>query len=223
MNNNRAGISAMRSLAVPTAASTTVVSASQNPSYVMQTINLIATVTGSAGTPTGTVLFRDGGASLFGCETVPLNASGVATCSIATLSQGSHSITAVYSGTATYLPSTSAAYSQGVAAKVTPSVSLIRSSNPANAGVSITFTASVTGSSGVATGTITFRDNGSPISGCSSLTLSGGSAVCMTSTIPAGSHSITASYGGNAAYNAANSGELSQSVVVAPPGGYERT
>jgi predicted extracellular nuclease len=67
-----------------------------------------ATVTGNAGTtPTGTVSFLDGATTLK--SGVALSAAGVATFSTTTLAVGSRSITAVYSGDATYPTSTSTA------------------------------------------------------------------------------------------------------------------
>jgi hypothetical protein len=53
----------------------------------------------------------DGAATL--C-TVTLSAALQATCTVSTLARGSHSITAVYSGDATSLTSTSAVLAQGV-------------------------------------------------------------------------------------------------------------
>jgi hypothetical protein len=67
-------------------------------------VTLTATVTPTtSGTPTGTVTFYDGSSNL---GTVPLASTGAVLSS--TLSLGSHSITATYSGDANFLTSTSA-------------------------------------------------------------------------------------------------------------------
>jgi subtilase family serine protease len=78
-----------------------------------QSVTLTATVTGSA--PTGGVQFIDGVTNLD--TAVTLN-NGVATLTTLTLSQGSHSITATYTGDTNNLGSTSAALSQTVTAAV---------------------------------------------------------------------------------------------------------
>ena len=66
-----------------------------------------ATVASTSGTPTGSVSFYDS-TTLLGTATV--NASGIATFSD-TLSAGTHSVTATYTGDTNYNPSTSAAIS----------------------------------------------------------------------------------------------------------------
>jgi hypothetical protein len=82
---------------------------SQNPSLFGGAVTFTATVTGSVGTPTGTVTFKDGNAVL---GTATLNASGVAYYGAGALTLGTHSITAVYSGDSNYSTSTSSALSQ---------------------------------------------------------------------------------------------------------------
>jgi len=84
----------------------TTVAASPNPSTGGQAVTFTATVTGSGGTPTGTVTFYDSTTSL-GIGT--LNGSGVATFTISSLASGPHTITAVYTGDANFGPSTSGA------------------------------------------------------------------------------------------------------------------
>jgi len=72
-------------------------------------------VTGSK--PTGSVNFTDGGNSISGCAAVALTGSGntrTAQCSTTTLSQGTHSIVANYSGDASNTASASSALSQVV-------------------------------------------------------------------------------------------------------------
>jgi Bacterial Ig-like domain (group 3)/Cep192 domain 4 len=92
------------------ASSTTLVS-SLNPSTVGQAVTFTATVKpASIGTPTGSVTFKDGTTTL---GTSALS-SGIAKFTTSTLPVGTHSITAVYGGDATFLSSTSAALSQVV-------------------------------------------------------------------------------------------------------------
>ena len=82
--------------ATVTAATTTTVSSSVNPSDFGQSVTFTATVTASAGTPSGTVQFKDNGSNLG--TAVSLNGSGVATFSTSSLTVGTHTITAEYSG-----------------------------------------------------------------------------------------------------------------------------
>ena len=70
-----------------------------------------ATVACSAGTPTGTVTFKDGATTL---GTGTLNGSGAATFSTSALTTGTHSISVVYAGSTYCLTSTSPTLSQVV-------------------------------------------------------------------------------------------------------------
>jgi hypothetical protein len=84
----------------------------------------------------------------------------------------------------------------------------------------VTFTASVTGFA--PTGNVNFTDGGSSISGCSAVALGGSgstrTAQCSSSSLAAGSHSIVASYAGDASNNASQSSTLSETInnVSAP-------
>jgi len=97
-------------LTTPTA---TTLSSSANPSVYGDAVTLTATVTGSGGTPSGLVTFKDG-ATVLG--TAILNGSGQAVWTTTTLSaSGSpHSLAAVYSGDSSFAASTSVALSQVV-------------------------------------------------------------------------------------------------------------
>ncbi len=94
-------------------ASTTTLGSSANPSTYGDSVTLTATVSGSGGTPTGTVTFKDGTATL---GTGTLNGSGQATFTTNKLSAvaSPHSLTAVYGGDSNFNPSTSSAVSQTV-------------------------------------------------------------------------------------------------------------
>jgi hypothetical protein len=95
-------------LTVQKAATTTALSSSPNPSALSQNVTFTAAVTSTAGTPTGTVTFKDG-ASPISCTNAggqTLNGSGVATCQTAALTAGPHTITADYSGDTNFVTST---------------------------------------------------------------------------------------------------------------------
>jgi Bacterial Ig-like domain (group 3) len=97
----------------------------------------------------------------------------------------------------------------------TATTSTVTSSlNPATAGASVAFTATVTGTS--PTGNVTFTANGTTIAGCGAYSLGGAgnvrTAVCTTAALTAGSHSIVARYNGDAANAASTSATLTQTV-----------
>jgi hypothetical protein len=186
------------------AATTTTVASSFNPSTVGANVTFTASVTGVS--PTGNVAFKDGAGNVAAvCGAVALSGTGntrTATCTVSTLTQGAHSITAVYAGNASNLTSTSAALSQVVnaAAPAATVTTLASSQNPSTVGAGVTFTASVTGVG--PTGNVVFKDGATSITGCTAVALAGSgntrTATCTTSALTQATHSITAVYGGNA-------------------------
>ncbi|MBN8886712.1 MAG: Ig-like domain repeat protein [Rudaea sp.] len=208
--NFSAGTSAALNQVVNQAGTTTTLASSVNPSAPGQTVTLTATVNVNApgaGTPSGTVTFLDGTTVL---ASVTLNAGGQATFSTGALSAGSHAITASYSGSTNFSASSSSTLTQ-VVNHAASTMTLSSGSNPSTFGQAVTFTATVSGSSGPSTptGTVTFVD-GTTTLGTGALN-SSGQAVFSTSTLHAGSHTISASYPGDANF-AASSGTLTQSV-----------
>ena len=89
------------------------------------------------------------------------------------------------------------------------------SANPSTYGSPVTLTATVTPSSGP-TGSVTFKD-GSTVLGTQPLSASG-QASYQTSSLAAGTHSITAVYSGDSTYASSTSPALSQSVNQASTG-----
>jgi len=173
---------------------TTALASSPNPSNFGQSVTFTATVTVQPGfykgTPTGTVSFYDG-TTLLGAGT--LN-SGVATYTTSALNAGSHSMTAVYGGDSNFVGSTSPVLKQVVNQSST-TTGLTSSLNPSTYGQAVTFTATVTGQyGGTPTGTVSFYD-GTTLLGTG--TLNSGVATYTTSALGAGSHSMTAAYGGD--------------------------
>jgi hypothetical protein len=196
----------------PPVATTVTLTSSSNPSVFGQPVTFRATV----GVPVngGSVAFYDGSNVIPSCaqQNVTSGAAGRgASCTVA-LSTGTHVVTAVYSGTANYNGSTSSALNQTVNSGST-SLSLSSSSNPSSSGQGVTFTAQVTvvaPSSGFATGTVTFTDNGNPIGGQRSLD-SNETATVTTTTLAPGTHSITATYSGDSNFDGSSN---TQSQVV---------
>ncbi|HZS44603.1 MAG TPA: Ig-like domain-containing protein, partial [Blastocatellia bacterium] len=167
-------------------------------------------VTTGTGTPSGTVTFFDGATQI---GTGTLNGSGVATLTISTLSVGQHSITAVYSGDDNFNSSTSPIVTQTVNKANTATANVTSSVNPSVFGQSVTFSTTVTAvapGAGTPTGIVTFKD-GAAILGTSTLDGSG-QASFTTSALIVGSHSITASYGGDGNFNGSSSAAITQTV-----------
>jgi hypothetical protein len=190
------------------AASTATLASSKNPSSYKQSITLTATVKSSiSGTPTGTVTFKDGTATL---GTGTLNSSGVATLSTSTLSVGTHSLTASYGGDTHFLTSTSSTLTQTVN-QAASTTTVTSSKNPSSFKQSITLTATVKSStSGTPTGTVTFKDGAATL-GTGTLNFAG-IAKLVVSSLSVGTHSITASYGGDTHFLASASSKLTQTV-----------
>jgi kumamolisin len=95
------------------AATTTTLASSVNPSMLGANVTFTATVTGSA--PTGGVNFQDNGTSISGCTAsavIGVGNSRTATCATNSLTIGTHSIIASYSGDVGNTSSNSAAVSQ---------------------------------------------------------------------------------------------------------------
>jgi hypothetical protein len=94
---------------------------------------------------------------------------------------------------------------------------LMSSANPSMVGMPVTLTATVAGTN--PSGGVGFTANGTTINGCSLVGLAGSgnskAALCSTSSLTAGTHSIVASYNGDAANSGSSSLALSQVVNAA--------
>ncbi len=198
---------------------TTMVTSSLNPAAKGASVTFTATVTPASGGPaTGTVLFKDGTNNISGCTAVALTGNpATATCTSSSLTAGSHTISATYSGNTTdYFGSIgSMTQNVGTTTTSTPTSTL----NPSAFGQSVTFTTSVTADAGgvPTSGTVTFRDNGSTM-GCTNIAIGTATVTCTTSSLVGGSHPITADYNGNAAtYASSTSDSLTQVVNPATP------
>jgi len=185
-------------------ATTTVLTTAPNPSTPGQNVTFTATVTPAAAT--GTVSFLDA-ANLLG--TGPL-ANGVAAFSTAALSAGSHSLTASYAGNATYATSTSPPVTESVGQLAATTTVLTTAPNPSTPGQNVTLTATVTPAA--ATGTVSFLDGGNLLG---TGPLANGAATFSTSSLSTATHSLTASYAGDANNAPGTSAAVNQSVTAA--------
>ncbi len=173
---------------------------SANPSVYGQSVTLTATVSPvapGAGTPSGTVVFKDG-ATVLGSGTL---ASGVATFGTDALAVGTHSITAEYSGDGDFTPSSGTLTGGQIVNQADTTTTVTSSANPSSFGQAVTFTATVTAvppGAGAPSGTITFRDGGVVLG---IVPLTGDVATLTTSTLAAGMHPIIAQYSGDGSYS----------------------
>ncbi len=199
-------ISAAQNLVV-TAASPSVTLTAPATSLVGASVTLSVTVTGTPGTPTGTIIFKDGTAIL----SIVSLASGAASYSTSALAAGTHSLTVSYSGDSIFAATTTSAKSL-VVSLGTASVALTA---PATAlvGASVTLTTAVTGTGGTPTGTVVFKDGTATLS---TATLVSGGASFSTASLAAGAHSITVSYSGDSIFAAATSAASTVTINVLP-------
>jgi len=175
-----------------------------------------STVASAPSAPTGLVTFYNSGTSF---ATVAVDVTGTAktTLTAPAVSSTPYSITASYAGDATFYPVVSAGSSLTVIATPVPTASAVTSSYAnANLAAAITFTATVTSPIGPPAGTVTFLD-GTTVLGSTALVAGTASstATFTTSSLTAGTHTITSAVVANATYLASTSAPLPQ-VVIAP-------
>ncbi len=198
------------------AGTTTAVASSVNPSVFGQSVSFTATVSAVApgsGTRTGTVQFLIDGSN-FGSP-VPLS-GGTATSGLtSSLTVGSHTVTATYSGDSNFTTSSGSLTGGQTVNKSSTTTALASSAPTSSFGQSVTFTATVSasgGGSGTPSGIVTFKDGAATLG---TGTLSSGQATFTTSSLTTGTHTITAAYGGDGSFNTSTSANFTQTVTTA--------
>ena len=178
-----------------TASTTTLTS--DSPATVPQgSVIVLTAVVGGISPGEGSVTFYDGSTAL---ATVTPDINETTTTKV-TPNAGPHSYTADYSGYSNGTTINIRASNSGTITEIVnharPTVTLQANPSPASFGQAVTFTAVVTGP-GAPTGTVQFQDGGSTkVFG--TVTIDGaGTAVVTTSSLPAGPHTVFASYGGD--------------------------
>jgi hypothetical protein len=186
------------------AATATEVTSAHDPGLIGQTITYTATVAVTmpgSGAPTGTASFSDDGNAVPGCQGLALSPAPplVVTCPQAYDTTASQDVTVAYSGDANFAAS-AGAMTENVS-PVSTTTTIVPSPAASTSGQSVTLTAAVSPTSGTANpdGSVSFIFNGSPL-GTSVVTTTDGvsSASMLLTTLPLGSDSVTASYGGSA-------------------------
>ena len=201
-----------------TATTTTLIS-SQNPSNLSQSVIFTATVSGSGGTPTGSVTFTDTTTSQT-LGTVTLTTIGGAQQAAFTMSAlpaGTHHIQASYNGDANFAASYAAIDQTVNKANPVGSFNQSLATTVFSEPVTFTLTLSQAPPGGFTpTGTATFSDGGNLLASATLANIGGGQAQATftTATLSIGSHTITASYGGDNNFNGTSITEV-QKVIAA--------
>jgi hypothetical protein len=202
-------------------------SLSTTPAVVGASATDSATVSGTFGTPTGTVTFTlysgtyPSGTVVSGypAETVSLSSGHASSATTGTLAAGSYYFMVTYNGNATYPAITSGTIEPFSVAFQSPTLS----TTPNVTGTTASDSATVSGTSGTPTGTVTFTlysgspSNGTLVTGFAADTVSlvGGKATSATSgALAAGSYYFTVTYSGDGAYSAITPGTIESFTVV---------
>ncbi len=197
--------------AAPTTTTVTLTTGA-NPSTVNDTLVFTAAVTPFNGTVplSGTVTWAitggDGKAVNCLSNTAFVPATGLATCTVNALTAGSNTVSATYNADgkdANYVKSTGTLTPSQTVNPAPTTTTLASTLSSSNLNQSVTFTATVapTIEPVLLSGKVIFTDNGATIAACGTagavavnpLT---GAAACSTASLPAGSHSIVATYNG---------------------------
>ena len=188
---------------IGTGATTVTVAPASNTVPQAQSLNVTITIASSpagGATPTGTVILTGGGYT----SAAATLASGSATINIPanSLSSGSVTLTATYSGDTTYASKTgTATVTVTVVVLLTPNVAVTAPAT-LNSGASLQVTATVTGTGATPSGTVTLSGGGYA---STAQTLNASGVFVFTvpaNSLSAGADVLTVSYSGDAEYSA---------------------
>lgn len=212
-----ASAAAPRSVTVSKAAVTVSLGATDDSTVTGEAVGLTATVavqSPGGGTPDGTVqLLVDG--NPVGAP-VTLEGATATFPPLTSLTAGSHTIAASYSGSGRYLTGSDQVDQEVTAADTT--VALVANPSPSLEDQEVQITASVAAvapGSGAPTGTVTFfADDESIGSAPLSSSSSGSTATLTVSDLAPGSYQLTATYAGTGDYNGSASAAISHTVIA---------
>ena len=215
--SNYAGSNGLATQDVGRADTTTAVTSEANPSVHGQPVVFDATVSvvaPGAGTPDGQVQFYVDNVAVG--TPVTLSNGAASSAPIADLTTGTHTITAKYLGSGSFVDSTSDGLTQTVNRAKT-STTLGSSVNPSVWGQTVTFTATVGAvapGAGNPTGSITFSDGSTVLATVPVGPDTAEQASYATSSLAVAAHAITASYSGDGDF-LGSSDALTQTVLRA--------
>jgi YVTN family beta-propeller protein len=190
---------------------------------IIESLSGGASMVGVAVTPSSTQIYAANqsgstvtvfSTAITGCTSLSLSGTPPAMTSSCTptLPYATQPITAIYTGDTNYTTATSSIFNQ--LNKAATTTSLAASPNPSTLGNSTTLTATIASSPGTpASGTYNFTSDGTTISGCGSVALSGTTATCSTAALTLGSHSEVATFtSGDTNYAGSNNSAYTQVV-----------
>jgi len=150
--------------------------------------------------------------------TAPIGGTQVTTCTTATLSC---TLSGLSNGTTYYISIQSVNVHTEYSLRSSPPIPVVPGTvsttslgeNPGAStyGASVTLTATVTSG---ATGSVNFEVGGVSIVSCGAVTISAGSAQCVTTALPEGSDSLEAFFSGDGNFNTSHSSTVSYSVAL---------
>ncbi|HWF75100.1 MAG TPA: Ig-like domain repeat protein [Solirubrobacteraceae bacterium] len=202
---------------------TTDLAASPTTAATNHPVTLTATVGPNSPAPDGTVEFDNNGTAISGCTAQPVtltSGSYTATCSTSFAASPAPTLTATFnpSNSSGEFASTSSVAPLTITKDASTTTLTVSSATP-SVGAGVTYTATVApdhSGPAVASGSVQFLDNGTPIADCASQeALISGQATCVVVYPATGSHSISVSYGGDG--NFTGSATSPQTVTVVPP------
>jgi sugar lactone lactonase YvrE len=183
---------------------------SANPATFGQAVSFASSVLSNGSIATGSVSFTVDGNIL---GTAVLNAGGVATLTTSSLAPGNHVVVANYAGDGKASASTSVPFKISVLEAT--SIALASNANPTVTLSPVMLTVAVTNSGvGVPTGTITFMDGATQLG--TSLLDATGTATLSVPQLAAGTHTLSASYGGDVDNVAGTSTSLAEVIALRP-------
>jgi subtilase family serine protease len=196
---------------IGTAKATVTVTPAQNSIVSNVALAVTGTVTGSSGTPTGTVILVGGG---YASASTTLSNTGAYSITIPanSLSAGTDTLTVTYSGDATYAIA-SATANVTVTAPPTPMVTVTPASSSIVSNVTLAVSGTVSGSSGTPTGTVTLSGGGYT-SAVTPLSSGAYSITIPANSLSVGTDTLTVKYSGDAVYGTAT-GTASVTVTAA--------
>jgi hypothetical protein len=172
-------------------------------------VALQAVLSSQFGTPSGTVTFLDNGIAI---GTTPL-VNGTATFNASIASVGSHTITATYSGGGAFFGAVSGPVTHTVSkGDTTTSIQTVHTPVLFGAAEFRVFSTPKAPAAGTVTGTFTLRE-GKTVLGSGAIDADG---HLFLSTLPVGTHTLVASYGGSDAFLGSDSAPFTVEVIKAP-------
>jgi len=209
LNGDAVGEVSGSAVVQPLAATQTAVSSSSNPSAAGQPVTFTAVVTAPSyqGAPTGTVTFTIDGQAQTPVSLALVGGSDQAEFTTSTLSVGSHTVSASYSGDNNVSASSGSLPTQTVNAPglQTTTTTLASSLNPSTVGQPVTFAAVVSpsGTAGTPSGSVTFTIDGVSHAPVPLQLVSGrDQATLSIASLGAGGHTISAAYRGSSSFAA---------------------